>query len=215
MVRKRTLNLERSLERCLQTALLALLASGYLALALSGELDRACLVAGALVLAARAAQLTGLVRFIVPERWASRATACYLLFVPADYLLISRDLIPVSYTHLIGEGGIDRLIGFVHVRDLYELDDEQRKTKTIRELMREIEGVPETKPVPELLREMQTDGRHIVYVVNEYGNVAGIATLEDLFEEVFGEIFDEHEPARDFERGPDGSITLSGSCRCV
>jgi CBS domain containing-hemolysin-like protein len=112
----------------------------------------------------------------------------------------------------IGEGGIDRLIGFVHVRDLYELDDEQRKTKTIRELMREIEGVPETKPVPELLREMQTDGRHIVYVVNEYGNVAGIATLEDLFEEVFGEIFDEHEPARDFERGPDGSITLSGSC---
>ena len=76
MVRKRTLDLERSLDRFLQTTLLALLASGYLALALSGELDRACLVAGALVLAARAAQLTGLVRFIVPERWASRATAC-------------------------------------------------------------------------------------------------------------------------------------------
>ena len=100
MVRKRTLNLERSLERCLQTALLALLASGYLALALSGALDRACLVAGALVLAARAAQLTGLVRFIVPERWASRATACYLLFVPADYLLISRDLIRTT-VHVI------------------------------------------------------------------------------------------------------------------
>jgi CBS domain containing-hemolysin-like protein len=112
----------------------------------------------------------------------------------------------------IGEGGIDNLIGFVHVRDLYELDDEQRQTKSIRELMRNIEGVPETKPVPELLREMQNDGRHIVYVVNEYGNVAGIATLEDLVEEVFGEIFDEHESARDFERAPDGSITLSGSC---
>ena len=112
----------------------------------------------------------------------------------------------------IGEGSIDRLIGFVHVRDLYELDDEQRQTKSIRELMRDIQGVPETKPVPELLREMQNDGRHIVYVVNEYGNVAGIATLEDLVEEVFGEIFDEHEPARDFELGADGSLTISGSC---
>ena len=112
----------------------------------------------------------------------------------------------------IGDGGIDNLIGFVHVRDLYELDDEQRKTKTIRNLMRDIEGVPETKPVAELLREMQSDGRHIVYVVNEYGNVAGIATLEDLVEEVFGEIFDEHEPSRDVEHAPDGSITVAGSC---
>ena len=100
MARQRTLDLERSLDRFLQTALLALLASGYLALALSGALDRACLVAGALVLAARAAQLAGLVRFIVPERWASRATACYLLFVPADYLLISRDLIRTT-VHVI------------------------------------------------------------------------------------------------------------------
>jgi CBS domain containing-hemolysin-like protein len=111
----------------------------------------------------------------------------------------------------IGDGGIDHIIGFVHVRDLYVLDDEQRKTKTIRDLMRKIEGVPETKPVAELLREMQANGRHIVYVVNEYGNLAGIATLEDMVEEVFGEIFDEHEPARDLERGEDGSITVSGS----
>jgi len=111
----------------------------------------------------------------------------------------------------IGDGGIDHIIGFVHVRDMYVLDDEQLKTKTVRDLMRKIEGVPETKPVAELLREMQANGRHIVYVVNEYGNLAGIATLEDMVEEVFGEIFDEHEPGRDLERGEDGSITVSGS----
>jgi CBS domain containing-hemolysin-like protein len=111
----------------------------------------------------------------------------------------------------ICDGSVDRMVGFVHVRDLYELDDTRRKTATIAELMREIAGVPETKPVPELLREMQTDGRHIVYVVNEYGNVAGIATLEDLVEEVFGEIFDEHEPPRDYETEPDGAITAAGS----
>jgi CBS domain containing-hemolysin-like protein len=111
----------------------------------------------------------------------------------------------------IGEGSIDHLIGFVHVRDLYALDDEQRATRTIRELMRDIEGVPETKLVAELLREMQNDGRHIVYVVTEYGDVSGIATLEDLVEEVFGEIFDEHEGAREIQRAEDGSITVEGS----
>jgi CBS domain containing-hemolysin-like protein len=111
----------------------------------------------------------------------------------------------------IGEGDIDHIIGFIHVRDLYELDDEQRKTTTIRDLLRSIEGVPETKPVAELLREMQRDNCHIVYVVDEYGGLAGIATLEDLVEEVFGEIFDEHEPAHDLKPAQDGSITVSGS----
>lgn len=111
----------------------------------------------------------------------------------------------------IYEGSIDRIIGFVHVRDLFELDDEHRHSKTIRDLMRPIEAVPETKPVPVLLREMQERGIHIVYVVDEYGRVAGLATMEDLVEEVFGEIRDEHEPQHDVERNADGSITVSGA----
>lgn len=111
----------------------------------------------------------------------------------------------------IYEGDIDRIIGFVHVRDLFELDDEHRHTRTIRDLMRPIEPVPETKPVPQLLREMQERGIHIVYVVDEYGSVAGLATMEDLVEEVFGEIRDEHEPQHDVELNPDGSITVSGA----
>lgn len=111
----------------------------------------------------------------------------------------------------IYEGDIDHIIGFVHVRDLFELDDEHRHSKTIRDLMRPIEAVPETKPVPVLLREMQERGIHIVYVVDEYGRVAGLATMEDLVEEVFGEIRDEHEPQHDIERNADGSITVSGA----
>lgn len=111
----------------------------------------------------------------------------------------------------IYEGSIDHIIGFVHVRDLFELDDEHRHSKTIRDLMRPIEAVPETKPVPVLLREMQERGIHIVYVVDEYGRVAGLATMEDLVEEVFGEIRDEHEPQHDVERNADGSITVSGA----
>ncbi|WP_321477453.1 hemolysin family protein [uncultured Paludibaculum sp.] len=109
------------------------------------------------------------------------------------------------------EGDIDHMVGFIHARDLYELDDEQRKTRTLRELARPILPVPEMKPVPKLLREMQERGIHIVYVVDEYGRVAGLATMEDLVEEVFGEIRDEHEPQHDVEKGTDGSITVSGS----
>ena len=109
------------------------------------------------------------------------------------------------------EGSLDRIRGFIHVRDLYELDDVQRQTRTIESLLRELKVVPESKPVPDLLREMQAGGNHIVYVVNEYGRVAGLATMEDLVEEVFGEIRDEHEPPHDVERLPDGAIVVSGA----
>ncbi len=109
------------------------------------------------------------------------------------------------------EGTLDRIRGFIHVRDLYELDDAQRLTQNIEGLLRELKAVPESKPVPELLREMQERGNHIVYVVNEYGRVAGLATMEDLVEEVFGEIRDEHEPQHDVERTADGGIIVSGA----
>jgi len=109
------------------------------------------------------------------------------------------------------EGSLDRIRGFIHVRDLYELDEAQRLTQTIEGLLRELKAVPESKPVPELLREMQGRGIHIVYVVNEYGRVAGLATMEDLVEEVFGEIRDEHEPQHDVEQTLDGGIIVSGA----
>ncbi len=109
------------------------------------------------------------------------------------------------------EDTLDHLRGFIHVRDLYELDDAQRRTQTIEGLLRDLKPVPESKPVPDLLREMQDCGIHIVYVVNEYGRVAGLATMEDLVEEVFGEIRDEHEPNDDVERAADGAILVSGA----
>lgn len=106
---------------------------------------------------------------------------------------------------------LDDIIGFVHVRDMYSLDPAEAVHKSIRDLMRPIDGVPETKPASNLVKEMQNSGTHIVYVVDEYGNVAGLVTLEDLMEEVFGEIRDEHEPAHDLVRNADGSVTVSGS----
>ncbi|MCX6637786.1 MAG: CBS domain-containing protein, partial [Acidobacteria bacterium] len=87
---------------------------------------------------------------------------------------------------------------------MFELEEDERARKTIRELMRPIRLAPESKKVADLLREMQADGTHMVVVVDEYGNTAGLATLEDLVEEVFGEIRDEHEPAHDVTPDPGG-----------
>ncbi len=109
------------------------------------------------------------------------------------------------------ETTIDNVIGFVHVRDLFELEEDERASKSIRDLMREISIVPESKKVADLLREMQESGAHMVVVVDEYGNTAGLATLEDLVEEVFGEIRDEHEPGEDVAPDPAGGFVVAGS----
>jgi putative hemolysin len=108
-------------------------------------------------------------------------------------------------------GTIDNVIGFVHVRDIFELDEEARQTKPLTDLIRPIQLVPETKPVSDLLRDMQRDGSHIVVVVDEYGNTAGVATMEDLVEEILGEIRDEHEPGRDVRQESETVYIAPGS----
>jgi putative hemolysin len=106
---------------------------------------------------------------------------------------------------------IDNVIGFVHVRDIFELDEADRQGRRVRELARPIRLIPETKPVNDLLREMQHDGAHMAIVIDEYGNTAGLATMEDMVEEILGEIHDEHEPERDVLKQPDGSFVVAGS----
>jgi CBS domain containing-hemolysin-like protein len=109
------------------------------------------------------------------------------------------------------EENIDQITGFVHVRDMFELSDEERAQRKVRDIARPIRAIPETKPVNDLLREMQEEGAHMAVVVDEYGSTAGIVTMEDMVEEIVGEIHDEHEPERDFSAQPDGSYIVSGS----
>ena len=109
------------------------------------------------------------------------------------------------------EGTIDTIIGFVHVRDMFELDEDERAHRTVRELIRSIKYVPETKPVNDLMREMQQDNTHLVIVVDEYGNTAGLASMEDLVEVILGEIRDEHEPDSDVQEDGEGGYIVSGS----
>lgn len=112
---------------------------------------------------------------------------------------------------LVYDGTVDHIIGFVHVRDMFELDHTERVKHTVHDLVRPVRFVPETKAVHDLLREMQQDGNHIAAVVDEYGNTAGLVTMEDMVEEIVGEIRDEHEPGLDVEVDNEGGYIVSGS----
>jgi len=109
------------------------------------------------------------------------------------------------------ENDIDQIVGFVHVRDMFEVDEDERLRRTVQELVRPIRFVPETKPVNDLMREMQQESTHMVIVVDEYGNTAGLATMEDLVEVILGEIRDEHEPDSDIAEDGNGGYIVSGS----
>jgi CBS domain containing-hemolysin-like protein len=137
-----------------------------------------------------------------------------IVAIPADATLdqFRKLVIDEQYSRVpVYERNIDQVIGFVHVRDMFEVDAAERARRTVRELVRPIPLVPETKPVSALMRQMQQENTHMVMVVDEYGNTAGLATMEDLLEVIIGEIRDEHEPGTDVVIDGSGRYIVSGS----
>ncbi len=90
------------------------------------------------------------------------------------------------------EQNIDDIVGIVYVKDLFRARDGSGE-RPVRELMRPPHFAPESKRVSELMREMQAEKFHMAIVVDEYGGTSGLATLEDLIEELVGEIVDEFD----------------------
>ncbi len=88
---------------------------------------------------------------------------------------------------------IDHIVGVLYAKDLLKLDFEKAGGESIRGLVREATYTPESKSAGELLRELQHRRIHIAIVVDEYGGTAGVVTMEDLIEEIVGEIRDEHD----------------------
>jgi hypothetical protein len=93
------------------------------------------------------------------------------------------------------EESIDDVVGIAYIRDLMRLERDGRGDELVAGHLRAATFVPETKPVMALLRDMQQERIHLVVIVDEYGGTAGVATLEDLIEELIGEIDDEFDTA--------------------
>lgn len=109
------------------------------------------------------------------------------------------------------EGDIDHIVGVMFAKDVLQVADTEARTTTVGDLMRkDIYFVPETKMSSELLREMQRDKIRLAIVIDEYGSVGGVVTIEDLVEEIVGEIRDEHEEG-EVVKESDSSFILNGN----
>jgi CBS domain containing-hemolysin-like protein len=104
------------------------------------------------------------------------------------------------------EDSIDNVIGLLYAKDLLKMTRAQEQAQDLHKLLRPAYFVPESKKVDELLAEMQAQGVHMVVVVDEYGGMAGVVTLEDIVEEIVGEIRDEYDQGEELavqELSPD------------
>jgi len=118
-----------------------------------------------------------------------------------------------SYTKLpVYENDLDQIAGILHVKDVLQvMDQPDCMNTTAGELARETLYIPETLPVNDLLHQFRHNRQHIAIVLDEFGGTAGLVTLEDLLEEIVGEVsdqFDESNP--EIQNRPDGSILIDG-----
>jgi CBS domain containing-hemolysin-like protein len=111
------------------------------------------------------------------------------------------------------DDNLDHVVGIAYLKDIVRRDFEAPDvefTQRIDEMMRPAYFVPESKPIDELLSEMQTRRQHLAIVVDEYGGTAGLVTIEDLLEEIVGEITDEYDQEEiEVEQLEDGSVRVS------
>jgi putative hemolysin len=135
--------------------------------------------------------------------------------IPARATLeeLGERIVETKFSRLpVYENSIDDVIGIVVARDMLAIPDTEAVHRTVRELVRPALFVPQTKFGSELLKEMQQKNQQMAVVIDEYGSLAGVVTIEDLIEEIVGEIGEEdRRPAPDVVREAGGTMVLRGS----
>ena len=136
-----------------------------------------------------------------------------MLTVEADSSLaqVSNLMVQSGHSRLpVYEDTIDSILGIIHSRDVMEAIAGHNSQASIRELVRPAFIIPETKRIDDLLEELQGKGVQMAVVVDEYGGTEGLVTMEDVLEEIVGEIEDEFSRTRDAEivRLPDGAVLV-------
>ncbi|MFV1990610.1 MAG: hemolysin family protein, partial [Acidimicrobiales bacterium] len=112
---------------------------------------------------------------------------------------------------LVQGDSIDDVLGVVHVADIFASPANERSQVTVGSLMTPSFVVPESRDLGSLLLDMREGGTHLALVVDEYGGTAGLITLEDLLEEIVGEIYDEHDEIQPLTTPRSGAQVLDGS----
>lgn len=123
------------------------------------------------------------------------------------------DIIRSGYSRIpVYEEQIDNILGHLYTKDLLKVWRRGNEIHTLKTLLRPAKFIPEAKKVDELLAEMQADRIHIAMVIDEYGGVAGLVTLEDIIEEIFGEIRDEYDQGEElpYQQMDEGVYLFSG-----
>jgi putative hemolysin len=107
---------------------------------------------------------------------------------------------------------IDDILGVIHVKDLLRLVAQDQEQRSVADITKKMSVVPETMPISDLLKQMQVQNFQMAVVVDEYGGTAGIVCMEDIIEELVGEIRDEYDHAeKDIQKRPDGSILVKAT----
>lgn len=136
----------------------------------------------------------------------------YAIDVKSDIGDILSDLKEYKYSRIpVYEETIDNIVGMLFIKDLLAYVDLKKEVK-IKKLMREVYFVPENKPINELFRELQKSKHQIAIVLDEYGGTAGLITMEDIIEELVGNIFDEYDDEElEYEKIDENTFRISGS----
>ena len=124
---------------------------------------------------------------------------------------IAEEFSKTGYSRLpVYDGSLDNIIGFIHQKDFYEEILEGKKD--IKSILQKPIFVAPTMKISKLLKELQSEQTHVAVVVDEYGGTAGIVTMEDILEELVGEIWDEHdEVVEDVEVTGEGEYLVQGN----
>jgi CBS domain containing-hemolysin-like protein len=112
---------------------------------------------------------------------------------------------------LLGPGDDDDIVGLAYTKDLMRTEREGGGSRPVTDFARNVRFVPENKPVSRLMREMQAEKFHLAVVVDEYGAISGLISLEDCLEELVGDIVDEYDTEdAEVQRLPDGTFLVDG-----
>ncbi len=139
-----------------------------------------------------------------------------IVAIPADATVeqLRRLIVETKYSRIpVYEGTVDEIVGVVYARDVLRVPEREAIQRRVRDLMRPVLFVPETKLGSQLLKDLQQKHQQLAIVVDEYGSVAGLVTAEDLVEEIVGEIGEEEDraPMPDVARDAEGALLVRGS----